>query len=450
MQITETSAVGLKREYRVVVAAKDIAQRLDGRISKLAKEIRLPGFRPGKVPASVVKKRFGGSLLGEVLEETVNDSSQATIRDNNLRPALQPKVSIESFEEGSDLILQMSVEVLPEIEPIDYASISLERLKPEISDGEIDTALTRLAERFQKTEPVAVGTAAETGDTVVIDFVGTIDGEEFPGGAMRGHNLELGSNRFIPGFEDQLVGAKAGDKIEVKVTFPAEYPAEQLRSKDAVFAVEVKEVRRKQPVVIDESLAEDVGMESLEALRQAIRSQMEGDYNNVSRQRLKRDLLDILSERFKFEVPEGMVELEFDGIWKQYEEEKARTPEAEPAAEDAGKSEDEIKAEYRAIAERRVRLGLLLAEVGRLNNIQVSQDELNRAVVAEARKYQGQEKVVFDYFKNNPDAVNGLRAPLYEEKVVDFLFEMAQVTDKPVSPEDLLKATNEDGEDAAA
>ncbi len=450
MQITETSAVGLKREYRVVVTAQDIEQRLDGRISKLAKEIRLPGFRPGKVPASVIKKRYGSSILGEMLEETVNDCSQTAIRENNLRPALQPKVSVEHFEEGSDLVLQMSVEVLPEIEAIDYGSIALERLKPEIPDADIDTALNRLAERFQKTEAAEAGTAAETGDVVVIDFVGTIDGEEFAGGAMKDHHLELGSGRFIPGFEEQLVGAKAGDKIDVKVTFPADYTAEQLRGKDAVFATEVKEVRRKQPVTIDESLAEDVGMESLQALRDAIRGQIEGDYNNVARQRLKRDLLDILSERYTFDVPEGMVELEFEGIWKQYEAEKARAPEGEVDEEDKGKTEDEIKAEYRKISERRVRLGLVLAEVGRLNNIQVSQDELNRAVVAEARKYQGQEKAVFDYFKSNPDAVNALRAPLYEEKVVDFLFEMAQVTDKPISPEELMKVAEEDAQGSAA
>ena len=450
MQITETSAVGLKREYRVVVTAQDLEQRLDGRISKLAKEIRLPGFRPGKVPASVIKQRYGSSILGEMLEETVNDCSQAAIRENNLRPALQPKVAVEHFEEGNDLVLNLSLELLPEIEALDYSSITLERLKPEIPDSDIDAAINRLAERFQKTEAVEAGTPAGSGDVAVIDFVGSIDGEEFAGGSMKDHHLELGSGRFIPGFEDQLIGAKAGDKIDVKVTFPADYTAEQLRGKDAVFVTEVKEVRRKQPVVIDESLAEDVGMESLQALRDAVRGQIEGDYNNAARQRLKRDLLDILSERYVFEVPEGMVELEFQGIWKQYEAEKARAPEGQVDAEDQGKSEDEIKAEYRKISERRVRLGLVLAEVGRLNNIQVGQDELNRAVVAEARKYPGQEKAVFEYFKTNPDAVNGLRAPLYEEKVVDFLFEMAQVTDKPISPEELMKVVEEDAQSGAA
>lgn len=447
MQITETSAVGLKREFRVVVAAQDINSRLDGRISKLAKEIRLPGFRPGKVPVSVVKKRYGGSLLGEILEETVNDSSQAAIREKDLRPALQPKISIESFAEGSDLVIQMSLELLPEIGAIDYTGITLERLKADIPDADIDTALNRLAARFQKTETAPEGTVAATGDVTVIDAVGAIDGEEFAGGTVKDHHLELGSGNFIPGFEDQLIGAKAGDKIDVKVTFPADYAAEQLRAKDAVFAVDVKEIRQKQPVAIDESLAEDVGMESLESLRQAIRSQIEGEYGQVSRQRLKRDLLDALAERYSFEVPEGMVELEFEGIWKQYEAEKSRLKEGETLDEEAGKTEDEVKSEYRAISERRVRLGLLLAEVGRLNNIQVGQDELNRAVMAEARKYTGQEKAVLDYFKNSPDAVNALRAPIYEEKVVDFLFEMAQVTDKLVSPEEFKKVAEEADED---
>ena len=450
MQITETSAVGLKREFRVVVAAQDINSRLDGRISKLAKEIRLPGFRPGKVPVSVVKKRYGGSLLGEILEETVNDSSQAAIREKELRPALQPKISIESFAEGSDLVIQMSLELLPEIGVIDYTGITLERLKADIPDADIDTALNRLAARFQKTETAPEGTIAAAGDITVIDAVGAIDGEEFAGGTVKDHHLELGSGNFIPGFEDQLIGAKAGDKIDVKVTFPADYAAEQLRAKDAVFAVEVKEIRQKQPVAIDESLAEDVGMESLESLRGAIRGQIEGEYGQVSRQRLKRDLLDVLAERYSFEVPEGMVELEFEGIWKQYETEKARLKEGEILDEEAGKTEDEIKSEYRTISERRVRLGLLLAEVGRLNNIQVGQDELNRAVIAEARKYAGQEKAVLDYFKNSPDALNTLRAPIYEEKVVDFLFEMAQVTDKLVSPEEFKKAAEEAAEDDAA
>ncbi|HVJ51275.1 MAG TPA: trigger factor [Aliidongia sp.] len=448
MQITETSTEGLKREYKVVVAAQDIEQRMRSRLTELSKSLRLPGFRPGKVPMSVLEKRYGQSVMGEVLEETVNSSSSETLRERNLRPALQPKIAIESFEAGKDLVYAMSVEVLPDVAAPDLGAIELERLKPEIADEEVDEAIGRLAERYRKAEPVAEGEKAAEGDIVVLDFKGSIDGEEFPGGAGTDYELELGSNRFIPGFEAQLVGHAAGDKVTVKVTFPADYGAEHLSGKEAEFACEIKAVKRKLPAVIDDALADEVGMENLQALRDAIRGQIEADYGRLARQKLKRDLLDQLAEKNVFDVPVGMVDIEFDSIWKQFEDEKKRAEEAGTYEPEEGKTEDDIKTEYRDIAVRRVRLGLLLAEIGMKNNIQVTSDEVNRAIMAQARQYPGQEKAVVDYYRKNPDAARSLHAPIYEDKVVDFIVETAKVTDKPVPAKDLpsLAGLDEDDE----
>lgn len=485
MQVTETSAEGLKHEFMVVVAADDIEQQVQRRLSDLRREVRLPGFRPGKVPLTVLRKRFGQSVMGEVLERVVGDSSVAAMRERNLRPALQPKVEIVSFNEGADLAYRMAVEVLPAIEPMNFAELALERLKPEIPDSEIDEALERIAKQQRKTE--TVDRPAENGDVVVIDFTGSIDGVEFPGGKAENYSLELGSNSFVPGFEAQLVGAKAGDEPTLEVTFPEEYGGADLAGKQASFAVKVKEVRGVAAQPIDDSLAEAVGMENLTALRQAVRERIERDYAGIARQRLKRELLDKLADRHQFEVPPSMVDIEFNSIWQQYEAERDRVREAKAAAAanageagageagasageagegeaagkpaeggeapapadalDEGKSEDEIKAEYRAIAERRVRLGLLLAEVGRNNNITVSQDEFNRVLGEEVRRYPGHERKVLDYYRDNPQAADALRAPVYEDKVVDFIVELAQVTERAVPPAELLA---EDDSDAVA
>jgi trigger factor len=435
MQITETNAEGLKREFTVTVASNDIERKMQDRLTEIGRTIRLPGFRPGKVPMPVLRKRYGTSVMGEVLEKAVSDSSAQAIREHNLRPALQPKIEIVSFKEGTDLEYKMAVELLPEIKPIDFTELQLERLRPEIPEDEIDKALQRIAEPNRKSEPV--DRPAATGDVVVIDFVGKVDGKEFPGGSAQGHSLELGSSRFIPGFEDQLIGAKAGEHRAVKVTFPAEYGSEELAGKDAEFTVDVKEVREKQPLVIDDDMAKEMGFDALEGLRKAVREQLERDYGGLARQRLKRALLDQLATKHDFPVPPGMVDLEFDTIWKQFQE--AREQNKDAVDEEAGKSDDELKTEYRAIAERRVRLGLLLSEVGRANAITVSQDEVNRALGEEARRHRGYEKQVVEFYRSNPEALANLRAPIFEDKVVDFITEMATVADKTVSIADLLK-----------
>lgn len=478
MQVTETNAEGLKHEFMVIVAADDIERQVQRRLTDLRRDVRLPGFRPGKVPLTVLRKRYGPSVIGEVLERVVSDSSVAAMRERNLRPALQPKVEIVSFNEGKDLAYRMAVEVLPEIEPMNFAELRLERLKPEVPDLEIDQALERIAKQQRKTD--IVDRPAENSDVVVMDFTGSVDGVEFPGGHAEGYSLEIGSNSFVPGFEAQLVGVKAGDERTIEVTFPEDYGGADLGGKTAQFAVKVKEVRGVAPQPIDDSLAEAVGMENLDALRQAVRERIERDYAGVARQRLKRELLDRLAERHHFAVPAGMVDIEFNSIWQQYEAERERmgklqtappetaghegespatapesgtaenreiaVAETSPGSPQEGAGDEEAKAEYRAIAERRVRLGLLLAEVGRNNNIIVSREEFNRALGEEARRYPGQERKVLEYFRDNPQAADALRAPMYEDKVIDFIVELAQVTERSVPPAELLAEAEADAD----
>ncbi len=443
MQITESNADGLKHEMTVVIDAADIERRVTDRLTEIGRTIRLPGFRPGKVPITVLRKRYGSSVMGEVLERTVSDSSNEAIRERNLRPALQPKVEILSFNEGKDLQYKLAVEVLPQIQLTNLAELQLERLRPEVPEEEIDGALERIAHQQRKSD--VVDRAADKGDVVVIDFVGSVGGVEFPGGKAQDYSLELGSGSFVPGFEDQLIGIKAGDERKVAVTFPSDYGNEELAGKAAEFAVTGKAVKAIAPQPIDNSLASAVGMENLAALRQVVREQIERDYQGVARQKLKTALLDRLAERHDFPIPQGMVDIELESIWRQYQAQQERAKQAGAAEAEPAKDEAAVKAEYREIAERRVRLGLVLAEVGSKNNITVTQDEINRAIADEARRFPGQERHVIEYYRNNPGAIDNLRAPIYEDKVIDFILELAQVTDKPVPLKELLAADEDEG-----
>ncbi|HXS40750.1 MAG TPA: trigger factor [Stellaceae bacterium] len=452
MQVTETTAEGLKHEMTVVVEAADIERRVTDRLNEIGRSIRLPGFRPGKVPLNVLRKRYGPSVVGEVLERTVSDSSNEAMRERNLRPALQPKVEIVSFNEGQDLQYKLAVEVLPQIDLGNFAELQLERLKPEVPEEEIDRALERIAKQQRKSE--VVDRAAATGDIVVMDFVGSVGGVEFPGGSAKDYALELGTGSFVPGFEDQLVGIKAGEERNVEITFPADYGNEELAGKAASFKVTAKSVKAIAPQPIDDSLASAIGMENLAALRQVVRERIERDYQGMARQKLKTALLDRLAERHNFAVPQGMIDIELETIWRQYQAQRERAkqtggegaPEAEPEPE---KDEASVKAEYKDIAERRVRLGLVLAEVGGKNNITVTQDEINRAMAEEARRFPGQERHVIEYYRNNPGAIDGLRAPIYEDKIIDFILELAQVSERAVPLSELLAAEAEaDGKGA--
>lgn len=443
MQVRETSAEGLKHEFTVVVAAAEIEKKIQDRLAEIGRSVRLPGFRQGKAPLALLKKRYGPSVMGEVVERAVNDSSSEAINQHKLRPALQPKIEIVSFNEGKDLEYKLAVEVLPEIGAVSLDGIALERWKAEIPDGEIDQALERIAKQQRKTSPVE--RAADKGDFVRIDFKGTLDGVAFPGGSAENYLLELGSGGFIPGFEDQLVGAKAGDARAVAVTFPADYGNADLAGKAAAFAVTVKEVRQAETQPIDESLAAAVGMENLAELRQAVRERIEREYSGVARQKLKRELLDQLAARHSFAVPAGMLDLEFQSLWREVEAERKRAKDSGAPDPDLDKSDDELKAEFQALSERRVRLGLLLNEIGRTNSITVAAEELNRAVIDRARGFPGQEREVLDFYRNNPQALDSLRAPIYEEKVVDFIVGKVNVTERSVPPAELTAAaTKED------
>ncbi|MCC7271620.1 MAG: trigger factor [Alphaproteobacteria bacterium] len=448
MNVVETASQGLKREYKVTVPASELSAKVDGRLSEMAKEARLPGFRPGKVPLPVLRRRYGQALLGEVLQETLEKTAQQTMEERGLRPALQPKVEIQSFNEGADLEYTMAIEVLPEIRAQDFATIELERLKAQVDESEVDKALQRVADQHKRTEPVAEARPAAKGDVAVVDFQGFVDGKPFAGGSAEDFHLEIGSGMFIPGFEDQVVGHGPGESFDVEVTFPAEYGNRQLAGKPARFQVTIKELRAPVPAAVDDELAKQIGFPSLVELRGAARQEMEKDFSTFSRGRLKRTLLDKLAAGHDFPVPEGMVDLEFQGIWSRVEEQrKAAAAGADSAAggeasapdPDAGKDDETLKAEYRAIAERRVRLGLLLAEIGRVNNIRVSEEELNRAISEEARRYPGQERRVVEFYEKNPQAVAALRAPIFEDKVVDLIVDMAKVSERTVPVEELLK-----------
>lgn len=440
MQITETVSEGLHREYAVVVAASELDQRLTGKIEEIKPRMNLKGFRPGKVPAAHIKRTYGKALLGEIVEAVVEEGSKKAVTDNGLKPAYPPRAEpvgeIAAVIDGkADLEFKILVDLMPEFDLVDPSTLKVERLVAEVTDDEVDHAMTHMAEQARTFTAKAEGEAAADGDAVLIDFVGKVDGEEFSGGKADGFNLVLGSKQLIPGFEEQLVGAKAGDVVEVKVTFPAEYGEPKLAGKDAVFTTTVKEVKAPDALTIDDDLAKKFGLDSLTTLKDRIREQMKREYTAASRTHLKRRILDALDAAHSFELPTAMVEGEFDGIWHAVEEELKREGKK---PEDEGKSEDELKTEYRGIAERRVRLGLVLARMGEQNNLTVGNEELQRAIAVRAQQFPGQEQKVFEYYAHNPQALTEIRAPLFEDKVVDFIAELAQITDTPVSHEILM------------
>ncbi len=440
MQITETVSEGLRREFKVVIPQNDLDSKLNTRIEEMKPRMNLKGFRPGKAPSSFLKKQFGKSMMGDIVQEAVNESSQKTITDNSLKPAAPPKVDLVSDVEQvmngkTDLEFTVKVDLMPDFDLTDVSKLKVEKLVGDVGDADVDDALNRLAEQTKTFSPRAEGEASESGDNVVIDFVGKVDDVEFPGGKADNFALTLGSNQLIPGFEDQLIGAKAGDAREVKVAFPADYPEATLAGKDAVFDVTVKEVKKPDAVVIDNELAKKLGLEDLPTLKDRVREQIKSDFTKASRLHLKRRILDALDSSHTFSLPPGMVEGEFDAIWKQVEAELQR--EGKTAA-DEGKSEDDLKKEYREIAERRVRLGLVLAKLGEQNGITVAPEEVRRAIEARARQFPGQEQQVFNFYSQNPQAAAEIRAPIYEDKVVDFIAELADVSEKKVDRETLF------------
>lgn len=443
MQIAETLNQGLRREYSLVIPAAALAARVDERLAEVSKQIRMPGFRPGKVPPNLVRKMHGEALRGEALQAAINEGVQQLLAEKGLRPANQPQVDLEGdLAEGSDVGFKVALEVLPTVEDIKIDGLALEKLVVSDNDAAMEEALKRLAGQAQRTEPAPAKYKAKSGDTVVIDFEGRVGGELFDGGKGEGMRVTIGSGQLIPGFEDQLIGAKANEERTVKVSFPDDYNVAYLKGKPAEFAITVQGVETPVEAKFDDEFAKGFGLESLDALKEILKDQLEAELGNLTRTHMKRKLLDTLASRHDFEVPASMVDGEFDQIWAQLDQEAAQ--DSDPAAARAQLEAE--KGDYRRIAERRVRLGLLLSEIGQRNNISVTQAEMNRLIGQEASRYPGEQQKVVKFFQENPMAAAQLRAPLYEDKVVDFLLAQAEVTERSVTRADLEAAIEDEDE----
>jgi len=448
MQVTETLSEGLKREYKVSVPAAELDAKLTERLNTLKTQVRINGFRPGKVPVEHLKRLYGRSAMAEAIEATVRDTNSQIVADKNLRLATEPKVTLPEEQDAieqvisgkRDLDYTIALEIVPPIEIGDLKSIKLKKPVADIEDAEVEEALRRLAEQNRPYASKAAGEGAAKDDHVTINFTGSIDGKPFEGGTGEDVRVAIGSGTFIPGFEDQLIGAKAGEQREITATFPTNYLNSTLAGKIAKFDTTIKTVEAPGNVQIDDEFAKKLGLESLEKLRAAIKDRLTKEHAEASRAKLKRALLDALDKSHKFEAPPSLVGEEFDRVWKSVNTELERQGRT---FADEETTEDEARKDYREIAERRVRLGLLLNEIGERNKITVSDEELSRGVIEHARRYPGQEQRVWDYYRQNPQALGALRAPLFEEKVVDFLLELAKVEEQKVSREDLFKDDDE-------
>ncbi len=453
MQVTETVSDGLKRQLKVTVALPEIQEKVDARLHDMKQRANIKGFRPGKVPVEHLRRLYGRSIMAEVLQQTISETSQKALAEREERPAQQPEINLPEESSGvekvmsgdADLEYTMSFEVIPDMELADLSKISLEKEVAEPAEEDVEKSVEQLLESSATYEPKKG--AAKEGDQVKVDFVGKIDGEPFEGGAAEEIDVVIGKNAFIPGFEEGLVGTKAGEERVVKVTFPEGYGAEHLAGKPAEFDVTVKEVSAPKLPKADDDFAKGMGLESMDKLRAAIRDKLARELQQASRNKLKRKLLDELDKRHDFELPASLVEQEFNELWQQVTQQMERAGES---FEDSGKTEDEARDENRKLAERRVRLGLVLAEIGTRNNIEVTDDEMKRAMMDQARQYPGQEKQVIEYFQQNPGALIELRGPIFEEKVVDYALAMAKLTETTVSPEDLFKTPDDDEEEEAA
>ena len=444
MAITQTLSEGLKREFEVIITNSELNKLVDEKLNNIAKEANLPGFRPGKVPVSVVKNRFGKQVLGEVVKESVDNVTKDTMEKNKLTPSSQPKIEIISFEEGEDLKAKLSVEIMPEFEIPDLSNLEIIKPIVKVTDKDINDAVEKIAKENIGTKTIKKDRSAKKGDTVVIDFLGKVDGIPFEGGEAKGHNLKLGSNSFIPGFEDGLVGSKVGKKVSVAVTFPEDYQAKNLAGKKAIFETTINEIKEDVELVINDEFAKTLGMADLKALKSAVADQITKQHDQASREKSKRQILDKLADNISFDLPETLEKEEYNNICK------AMNPNAKPdeASKDYIKNQEpepdkgmkkEEKQDASEIAKRRVRLGLLLSEIGRKNNIKVEEEDTRNAMMKEIQKYPGQEKQVMDYFKNNPEAQQQLSGPIFEDKIIDFILELANTKEKFVTLDELYK-----------
>ena len=437
MQTVETLNEGLKRAFRITIPAKDIDARVDQELKSIAPQVRMPGFRPGKVPANLVRKMHGPALEQQALQTAVQEGVQKLMDEQKIRPAMQPSVELEEGGIGKDAVVKVEVEALPEVPETELEGLKIERLRVEPSDEMLDEAVMRLAEGQKSFDPAPAKQVARKGDLLIIDFEGKVDGEPFEGGKGEGMSIEIGSGRLIPGFEDQLVGTKANDQLVVKVAFPEDYPVAYLKGRDATFDVTVNEVQVPREVKADDAFAQSMGLEGIDQLRGLLKSQVEQELGGLTRTHMKRQLLDQLAASYDFPVPQSMVDAEFDQIWRQLDHEASH--ESDPEAARAEMEKD--REEYRSIAERRVRLGLLLSEIGQKAGVQVSQQEMNQLIAQAAQQYKAEDRQRFaDYVRQDPMAAAQLRAPLFEDKVVDHLFGKAESSERVVTREELEAA----------
>lgn len=435
MKITELKSKGLEKSYKVVAASDEIAKEYDNKLAKIAKGAKIQGFRAGKAPLAMVKKKYHNEVMSEVMDEMLRKGTNEVVTSNKLRLVNQPAVKVIKFDEGKDLEFDVNMEILPEIKIGDFSKIALNKLTADVPAEEVNKAVEYLAKTRRETVKVD-GKKAAKGDTVMIDFVGSIDGVEFKGGKGDDYPLELGSNSFIPGFEDQLIGAEAGSNVDVKVKFPENYHAKDLAGKDAVFAVKVREVREPKVIEINDELAKSLGAENLDKLKETLEGRIKSDYDNASRMKLKRELLDALDKEYNFEVPESLVNAEYNAIVQQYEQAKKAGRLDE---EEKSKKETDLLKEYKDIAVRRVKLGLLLSEVGQEAKVTIKPEDINAAIMNEARRYPGQEQLVLDYYLKNKQAIEALKAPIFEEKIIDHILTLIKLNEKKVSVEELYK-----------
>ena len=444
MQVTETLSDGLRREYRVLIPAGELDSKVNNRLDEMKDRVRINGFRPGKVPVAHLKRVYGRQAMAEVIEAAVRDANAKIVADNNFRLAMQPQVTLPSEQQDveavidgkSDLSYTVALEILAPIEFGDFKSISLTKLVADVTDEQVDEALQKIAEQNRPYADKGEGAKAASGDRVNVSFVGKIDGTPFEGGTGDDVAVQLGSGTFIPGFEDQLIGIAAGEQRVVKVTFPQNYPAAHLAGKDAEFDVTAKTIEAPQDVTVNEDFAKSLGLESLDKLKEAVKERLARDNDSQSRQRLKRELFDVLDEMHKFDVPQGLFEQEFQNLWQTAQNEMQQQGKT---FADENTTEEAEQAEYRKIADRRVRLGLLLDEIARRNNLTVTDDETTRAVVEHVRQYPGREQELWDMFRKNPEALASIRAPILENKVTDFLFALGNVAEKKVTRDELYR-----------
>ena len=455
MQVTQTLADGLKREFKVVVPAADIASRADAQLEDMKGKVRVNGFRPGKVPVAHLRRLYGRSVTADVVNNFVGEANRKIVDDNQIKLAMEPKLDFGADDEGvtqvldgkADLAWTVAVEVLPTFEVGDISGIKITKPVADVADEEVQSRLEDLARRNVTYADKKAKSKAENRDRVIVDFVGKIDGVEFEGGKGEDISVDLGSNTFIPGFEDQLIGVTAGQEKTIEVKFPTNYASDTLAGKDATFDVKVKAVQAAGELVVDDELAKSVGLESLDKLKEVIKTSIEGEYNNVSRSKVKRQLLDALDAKYSFDLPPTLFQQEFDNVWLQVEREMQQTGRT---FEQENTTEEAAKEDYRKIAARRVRLGLVLAEIGESNKIQVTDEEATRAVIERARQFPGQERQIWEFYTKNPQAIAELRAPIFEDKVVDHILSLADVTENKVSKEDLFKEDDEQAAPAAS